>query len=213
MSGATIRMMLVEDHQIVREGLRALLRSEKDIVVVGEAGDGNEALALAERHRPDVVVMDVSIPGPGGIDVTKRLKTSLPETRVVMLSIHEDPPTVDRAFRAGAHGYVLKGRGVACLCEAIRTVMRGEMYLCPELGEHVLPGFLGNRAAEKDLLSDREREVLKLVADGHTSRRVAQILDLSPKTVDNHRARIMEKLNIHTTAGLVRYAIRAGIAK
>ncbi|MBI5527316.1 MAG: response regulator transcription factor [Deltaproteobacteria bacterium] len=213
MSGGTISTMLVEDHQIVREGLRSLLRGEKDIVVVGEAAEGNAAYCLAEKLRPDVVVMDVSIPGPGGIDVTRRIKKSLPDTQVVMLSIHEDAPTVDRALRAGARGYVLKGRGVACLCEAIRAVARGETYLCPELSEYVLPGFLGGRGAERDLLSDREREVLKLIADGNTSRRVAEILDLSPKTVDNHRARIMEKLGIHTTAGLVRYAIHAGIAK
>jgi DNA-binding NarL/FixJ family response regulator len=205
------RVLLVEDHQVVREGLRSLLRAEQDLDLVAEAPSGEAALALAAEHAPDVVVMDLGLPGLGGVEATRRLRKSCPAAQVVVLSMHDDAATVDRALRAGARGYVLKGRGFASLCEAIRTVRRGEMYLSPDISEYVLQGYLGG--PDEDALSEREREILALIAEGLRGAEVAARLGLKPKTVENHRARIMEKLQIHTTAGLVRYAIERGIAK
>ena len=204
------RVLLVEDHQVVREGLRALVRGEADLELVGEAEDGDRALALASTLHPEVVVMDVGLPGLGGIEAARRLGRAHPEIKVVMLSMHDDAATVDRALRAGARGYVLKGRGFQSLCDAIRAVRRGETWLSPEVSSYVLPGYTGGAPDE---LSDREREVLALIAEGLRGSEVAVRLGLKPKTVENHRARIMEKLHIHTTAGLVRYALTHGIAR
>jgi DNA-binding NarL/FixJ family response regulator len=209
-SGARTRILLVEDHQMVREGLRSLLSGEPDFEVVGEAAEGAEAVRLAAQLAPRVVVMDIGLAGLSGIEATKRLLRERPEAAVVALSMHDDAPTVNRALRAGARGYVLKGSGVAALCEAIRTVLRGETYLSPALSEYVLPAYLKRRDADVDPLSDRENEILALVAEGFTGRQIAERLGLRPKTVENHRARIMEKLGIHTTAGLVRYALERG---
>ena len=213
MSAARTRVLLAEDHQVVREGLRALLGSEPQFEVVGEAADGAEALSLAEKLAPDVVVMDIGLAGLSGVEATRRLRKSHPEIKVVVLSMHDDAPTVDAALHAGARGYVLKGAGIANLREAIHTVLRGEVYLSPGISEYVLQGYLQAQGAPKDPLSDREREILKLVAEGFTGRQIADRLGLKAKTVENHRARICEKLDIHTTAGLVRYALRAGIAE
>jgi DNA-binding NarL/FixJ family response regulator len=199
------RVMLVEDHQVVREGLRSLLTAEPDLVVMGEAETGERALELAAREPPDVVVMDLGLPGLGGVEATRRLLKAHPSLSVVVLSMHDDAATVDRALRAGARAYVLKGRGFASLCEAIRTVRRGDMYLSPDLSEYVLQGYLGREG--DDPLSDREREVLALIAEGLRGSEIAERLGLKPKTIENHRARIMEKLQIHSTAGLVRYAL------
>lgn len=208
-----IRVLLAEDHRMVREGLRALLDGLEDLEVVGEAADGEEALRLATARGPDVVVMDVGLPRLGGIEATARLRRERPDIQVVALSMHDDAPTVDRALRAGARGYVLKGAGVDALADAVRTVARGDVYLSPGVSDYVLQGYLGNDEAPSDPLTSREREVLQLVAEGLTGRRVAELLGLSPKTVDNHRSRIMDKLGIHTTAGLVRYAMRRGLVQ
>lgn len=213
MSERRTRVLLAEDHQVVREGLRALLAAEPDLEIVGEASDGPGAQSLAEQLAPEVVVMDIGLPGLSGVEVTRRLRKSHPEIQVVILSMHDDAPTVDAALHAGARGYVLKGLGVAKLRDAIRTVQRGEVYLSAGVSEYVLQGYLSAQRAPVDPLSDREREILKLVAEGRTGREIAAALGLKPKTVENHRAHICEKLDIHTTAGLVRYALRAGIAR
>lgn len=209
MGEPTIRVLLADDHQVVREGLRALLRAASGIDVVGEAGDGLQAVELAERLRPDVVVMDIGLPHLNGVEAAARVRRGSPRTQVVMLSMHDDAPTVERALQAGARGYVLKGRGVESLVGALRTVHRGETWLSPELAAKPLsaPGEDGVP------LSDREREILQLVAEGHTGPQIAERLGLKPKTVENHRTRIMDKLGIHGTAGLVRYALRVGIAR
>lgn len=212
MSPQRTRVLLAEDHQVVREGLRALLAKEPSIEVVGEAADGLQAVELAARLAPQVVVMDLGMPGLSGADATRRLRKTNPETQVVVLSMHDDAPTVDAALRAGARGYVLKGGGVEHLLEAIRTVLRGEVYLSPGVSDYVLQGYLSAQRAPADPLTDREREILKLVAEGCTGREIAERLGLKAKTVENHRARICEKLDVHTTAGLVRYALRAGLA-
>lgn len=196
---------------MVREGLVALLRDVPDVTVVGEAGDADQAVALTETLRPDVVVMDVGLPGPSGIEATRRVLRARPEAAVVVLSMRDDAVTVDRALRAGARGYVLKGRGVASLCDAIRSAARGEVWLSPEVSELVLQGYLGGGAPEGDALSEREREVLRLVGQGLTSAEIAERLGLRAKTVQNYRTQIMDKLGIRTTAGLVRYVLRTGL--
>ncbi|MBI5480268.1 MAG: response regulator transcription factor [Deltaproteobacteria bacterium] len=213
MTAPRVRVLLVEDHQVVREGLRALLREEPDLEVVGETGDGREALRLAREVRPDVVIMDLTLEGMSGVEAIQQLRRELPDLPVVVLSMHDDAATVDRALRAGARGYVLKGRGVASLCEALRAARRGEVYLSPDVSEFVLQGYLtGDRPAE-DPLTDRERHILGLIAEGLTAREIAGRLGLKPKTVENHRAAIMDKLGIHTTAGLVRHAVRTGLVR
>lgn len=208
---ARTRIVLCEDHQMVREGLRALIDGEPDLEVVADASDGEQAVRAALDRAPDVVVMDIGLPLCDGIEATRRLRQQAPELPVVILSMHDDATTVDRALRAGARGYVLKGAGFARLCDAIRSVRRGEVYLSPDISDHVLTGYL--RAGDADPLSDREREILRLISDGHTSAAIARQLGLKPKTIENHRANIMDKLQIRTTAGLVRYALRSGVAR
>ncbi len=210
-TSARTRIVLCEDHQMVREGLRALIDGEPDLEVVADASDGEQAIRAALDHGPDVVVMDIGLPLCDGIEATRRLRQQAPELPVVILSMHDDATTVDRALRAGARGYVLKGAGFARLCDAIRSVRRGEVYLSPDISDHVLTGYL--RAGDGDPLSDREREILRLISDGHTSAAIARQLGLKPKTIENHRANIMDKLQIRTTAGLVRYALRSGVAR
>ena len=210
-TSARTRIVLCEDHQMVREGLRALIDGEPDLEVVADASDGEQAIRAALDHGPDVVVMDIGLPLCDGIEATRRLRQQAPELPVVILSMHDDATTVDRALRAGARGYVLKGAGFARLCDAIRSVRRGEVYLSPDISDHVLTGYL--RAGDGDPLSDREREILRLISDGHTSAAIARQLGLNPKTIENHRANIMDKLQIRTTAGLVRYALRSGVAR
>ena len=213
MTAQKTRGVLAEDHQVVREGLRALRAAEPDLEVVGEAADGARAVALAQELVPDVVVMDLGLPGLSGVEATRRLRKSHPGVQVVVLSMHDDAPTVDAALHAGARGYVLKGAGIQNLREAIRTVQRGEVYLSAGVSEYVLQGYLQAQGVPVDPLTDREREILKLIAEGCTGRQIAEQLGLKAKTVENHRARICEKLDVHTTAGLVRYALRAGIAR
>ncbi|GMV38859.1 MAG: DNA-binding response regulator [Myxococcales bacterium] len=204
-----IRVALVEDHLVVREGLVALLRGVPDMTVVGEATDLEGAARLAETASPDVVVMDVGLPGPSGIEATRRVLRVRPEAAVVILSMRDDAATVDRALRAGARGYVLKGRGVASLCEAIRATARGEVWLSPEVSELVLQGYLRPGGRDADPLTEREREVLQLVGQGLTSAEIADRLGLRTKTVQNYRTQIMDKLGVRTTAGLVRYVLRS----
>jgi DNA-binding NarL/FixJ family response regulator len=205
-----IRVLLAEDHQVVREGLRALLQKEPDLEVVGEAADGPEALRLVSEVHPDLVVLDLGLPGLDGIEVARHLGQSHPRLPLLVLSMYDDAQSVGLALRAGVRGYVLKGVGVADLCEAIRRVDRGELYLSHRISELVLED---RHAAPETPLTAREREILKLVAEGYTARQIAERLGLSPKTVENHRANIMDKLGIHTIAGLVRYALRARIAQ
>jgi len=208
---SAIRVLLVEDHQMVREGLRSLLEATPDVTVLAEAEDGAEAVRVAEERGPDIVVMDVSLPGLNGIDATSRLHRRRPDIPVVMLSMHDDASTVDRALRAGARGYVLKGVGVECLHDAIRAVHQGEVYLSSGISDYILQGYLNTDDPQVDPLTDREREILQLIAEGYTSREIADRLDLKTKTVQNHRANIMDKLDVRTTAGLVRYALSNGL--
>ena len=211
MSPSPIRVLLAEDHQVVREGLRALLGDRPGIEVMGEVCDGVPAVNFAEARGPDVVVMDIGMPELNGIEAARRLHRSRPDIRVVILSMRDDAVTVDKALRAGARAYVLKGLGVDALVDAIEAVHRGEVYLSAGVSEFVLAGYLAQTSSPADPLTEREREVLQLIAEGFTSGEIAERLGLSTKTVRNHRANIMERLDIRTTAGLVRYALRAGL--
>ncbi len=208
---ARIRLLLAEDHAVVREGLRALLERVPQMEVIAEANNGEEAVERAEALGPDVVVMDVGLPLLNGVEATRKLQRSRPDIRVLILSMRDDPATVDRALRAGARGYMLKGGGGDALCEAIRQVAQGKVFLSSEISEFVLQGYLQGGQSNSDPLSEREREILQRLAEGYTSREIAGQLEVATKTVQNHRTRIMEKLEIHTTAGLVRYALRIGL--
>ena len=211
------RVLLVDDHGIVREGLRAMLSLNKDIEVVGEAADGREAVKQTRTCAPNVVVMDIAMPGMDGLQATKRLARDFPEVRVLVLSQHDNERYILPVLQAGASGYVLKRSVGAELVEAIRTVHRGDCWLPPRVAQTVLSYCRqGPKAAPDDgkgLLTEREQEVLKLVVEGYTSREIADLLYLSKRTVMCHRANIAAKLGIHNRMELIRYAMRAGVVE
>jgi DNA-binding NarL/FixJ family response regulator len=210
----TIRVLLADDHSLVRAGIRGLIESLAGAAVVGEAGDGPEALRLAEELRPDVVLLDIGMPGLNGLEVAARLTALDPAIRVVILSMHTAEEYVLRALRAGAAGYLLKGSAVAELELALRAVARGETFLSPAVSKRVVDDYVnrtGGAADPLDALTPRQREILQLVAEGHTSKEIAQRLGLSSKTVETHRAQVMERLQVHDLAGLVRFAVRVGL--
>jgi DNA-binding NarL/FixJ family response regulator len=207
-----IRAVLVEDHTIVREGLRPLLEGQ-GIEVIGEAGDGLEAVKIAKELGPQIVIMDVALPRLGGIEATRRILKGKPETKVIMLTIHDEPQFVYKSLEAGAKAYLVKEAPLGELMNAIRAVMKGEIYLSSNFPPGVLESYVkmvrrGKKADEFSQLTRREREILQYIAEGFTSPEIAKTLFISRKTVENHRANIMEKLDIHDTAGLVRYAIK-----
>ncbi len=206
---APIRIVVADDHTIVRQGLRALLEGQDDFEVVAEAGDGREALQLAREHGPDVLVMDLAMPGLNGVDATRQLHEEQPSTRVVVLSMHASAEYVRPAIAAGARGYLIKGSDLSDLVAAIRTVASGKAFVSPEAAA-VLVDAAGPGAAGSEL-SSREREVLQLVGEGHSSAEIAELLGLSVKTVEGHRQRLMAKLEAGNVAGLVRHAIRLGL--
>ncbi len=211
---SAVRILLADDHTLVRAGIRSLLESVAGIEVVAESGDGREALELIARHRPDVALLDIGMPGLSGLEVAKRAAQESPRTRVIILSMHGDPIYVRQALRAGVSGYLLKGAAVAELPLAVQSVMRGETYLTPRISQTVVDGFLRDTGQEADPLeglTGRQREILQLIAEGKSTKEIAHLLDLSAKTVETHRVRIMERLDIHDVPGLVRFAIRAGL--
>jgi DNA-binding NarL/FixJ family response regulator len=206
--------LLADDHALVRAGFRALLQSLPDMEVVAEAGDGREALHLIGLHRPDVVLMDIGMPGLNGLEATARLADESPQIRVIVLSMHATEEYVLRALRAGAVGYLLKDAGTAELELAVRAVVRGETYLSPAVSKHVIAEYVQRVSGEPDSLEQltpRHREILQLIAEGQTTKGIAQMLNLSVKTVETYRSQLMERLDIHDIAGLVRYAIRVGL--
>ena len=206
-----IRILLADDHAVVRQGFRMILGSQPDLEIVGEAATGREAVELAETLRPDLVVMDVAMPELNGIEATRRLATSSPHTRVLALSMHKDSVYVREILRAGARGYLLKDAFDRDLLTAVRAVARGEGYLSPAVSDAVLSDYRKHVTDPLDLLTSREREVLQLIAEGKTNKEIASLLGLSVYTVDAHRGRIMEKLNLHSTGELVRFAVRCGL--
>jgi two-component system response regulator NreC len=205
------RILLVDDHAVVRQGFKMLLDAQPDMEIVGEASNGREAVETAEALRPDVVVMDVAMPELNGIEATRRLTASTPHTRVIALSMHKDSVYVREILRAGARGYLLKDSGAEDLVSAIRAVAKGESYLSPAVSNAVLDDYRKHVTNPIDLLTSREREVLQMLAEGKTNKEIAGVLNLSVYTVDAHRGRIMEKLNLHSINDLVRFAVRNGI--
>jgi two-component system, NarL family, response regulator NreC len=207
-----IRVLIAEDHLMVRQGLRALLDRE-GFEVVGEAANGHEAMQSIAESDPDVVVMDISMPIMNGIDTTQELSQRAPKAKAVLLTRHDDDQYVLAALRTGARGYVLKSQAATDLAHAIRQVFRGDLYLSPGVSKIVVEAFLSKADLPRDRLTVREREVLKLISEEKTTKELAALLNISPKTAESHRTRLMQKLNIHTTAGLVRCAIRLGLVE
>lgn len=206
-----IRIVLADDHSVVRQGFRRILEAQTDMEIVGEASNGREALDTAAKLSPDVVVMDVAMPELNGIEATRRMGEAAPRTRVLALSMHKDSVYVREILRAGARGYLLKDAVDEDLIAAVRAVARGEGYLSPGVADAVLTDYRQHVTDPIDLLTSREREVLQLIAEGKTNKEIATTLNLSVYTVDAHRGRIMEKLNLHSTGELVRFAIRKGL--
>lgn len=204
------RVLVAEDHVVVRQGLKALLERE-NFEVVGEASDGREATRLACELLPDVAILDLVMPRLNGIDATRAIRGKCPEVRTIALTMHTEDQYVLAALQAGFRGYVLKSQAASHLVRAIQEVCRGEIYLSPAVSKVVVDAYLGRKALPEDPLTQREREVLQLVAEGKTTKQIAHILGIAAKTAESHRTRIMGKLEIHDTAGLVRYAIRRGV--
>jgi DNA-binding NarL/FixJ family response regulator len=204
------RVLLADDHLIVRQGVKALLEGS-GLEVVGEASDGQQAVALAEKLRPDVAVLDLTMPRLNGLDAARQILQHNPRTSIVLLTMHTEEHHVAAALRAGVRAYLVKTQAAEDLLQAIREVMRGQIFLSSAVSRVVVDGYLSGAKAPTDPLAPREREVLQLVAEGKTSKEIAVILGVSPKTAESYRAHIMEKLDIHETAGLVRYAIRLGL--
>jgi len=195
----------------VRQGFKMILTAQSDMEIVGEAGNGREAVEQAEQLKPDIVIMDVAMPELNGIEATRRLAASTPHARVIALSMHKDSVYVREILRAGARGYLLKDSGAGDLVSAIRAVASGESYLSPAVSNAVLDDYRKHVTNPIDLLSSREREVLQMLAEGKTNKEIAVVLNLSVYTVDAHRGRIMEKLNVHSINELVRFAVRNGL--
>ena len=206
------RVLVADDHPVVRQGLKSLLTRE-GFSVVAEAADGREALRQVEAVHPEVALLDLGMPGLNGLDAAREIMQTSAGTKVIILTQHAEEPYVLEALRAGVHGYVLKSQSVSDVVQAIRDVTRGKLYVSPAIADVVVSAYRGQMKLPADHLTTREREVLQLVAEGKTTKEVAALLGVSVKTAESHRTRIMSKLGIHETAGLVRYAIRRGIVQ
>jgi len=208
-----IRILLADDHQVLRSGLRALLNMEPDFDVVGEASNGIEAVKLAETLRPDIIVMDVSMPEMDGLKAAEEIQSLGLQAKIVILTVHADEQYLFQTLKAGASGYVHKSSADSELIDAIRTANRGDVFLYPSAIKKLLEEYLrgeSREAGDKDPLTNREREVLKATVEGYTNNEIAEQLVISPKTVDTYRQRIMEKLNLHHRSELIRYALKRG---
>src|SRR5258705_6981587 len=206
-----IRILLADDHAMVRQGFRMILSSQPDMEIIGEAGNGREAVEMSEKLVPDVIVMDVAMPELNGIEATRKITAALPRSRILALSMHKDSVYVREILRAGARGYLLKDSIDSDLLAAVRAVAKGEGYLSPAVSDAVLSDYRKHVTAPLDLLTSREREVLQRIAEGQTNKEIATALTLSVYTIDAHRGRIMEKVNLHSTGELVRFAVRKGL--
>jgi two-component system, NarL family, response regulator NreC len=218
LSGEKIRVVLVDDHTILRAGLKIMLNAQPDIEVVGEASDGKQGILIAQQTLPNVVIMDITMPDMNGIEATQHIKKLQPETRVLILTMHENEAYLFQGLRAGASGYILKEAADTELISAIRIVQSGRFYLSPLAQSMMVDDYLqrvrSGASEERDSyndLTEREREILKLIAEGFTNNQIAERLIISPKTVDTHRTHIMDKLNLHSRAELVKYAMRRGL--
>jgi DNA-binding NarL/FixJ family response regulator len=205
-----LRILLADDHRIIVDGLRQLINNEPDMEVAGAAEDGHGAVRLARELEPDVVILDISMPGLNGIEAADLILAERPKSRVIALSVHSDRRFVSRILQAGASGYLLKNCASKELVEAIRIVAGGETYVSPKVAGVLVKDYLG-KLDKPGVLSQREREVLQLIAEGQSTKQIGVILFISPKTVERHRKQIMEKLNLYNVADLVKYAIKEGI--
>ncbi|HYW29000.1 MAG TPA: response regulator transcription factor [Gaiellales bacterium] len=206
------RLLLVDDHLVVRAGLRMLLESDDDLEVVDEAGDLADAVFQARRHKPDMILLDVRLPDGDGVEAIGRLRAEAPESRVLILSMEDDPHHVRQAFANGANGYILKEAAETDLLQAVHEILAGGRYLHPELGARVMQADMAEREkADADPLSEREHEVLRLLARGHTNQEIAKMLYISVRTAETHRAHIMQKLRLRSRAELVSYALENGM--
>ncbi|HEV2445628.1 MAG TPA: response regulator transcription factor [Candidatus Sulfopaludibacter sp.] len=211
-----LRVLLADDHTLIRAGLRLVVEQQPDFAVVGEAQDGRQAVAMAESLKPDVVVMDIGMPGLNGIEACHQIRESQPQIEVVMLSMHSDEGYVLRSLKAGARAYLLKDSAEADLARAIRAAVEGKSFFSPAVGKVLLADYMRKlqRTGAEDsyeLLSPREREILQLVAEGKSSKEIANLLNLSVYTVETHRAKVMQKLNLRSVPELILYAVRKGI--
>jgi DNA-binding NarL/FixJ family response regulator len=216
-----IRVLLADDHALVRAGIRSLLQNIGEVEVVAEADDGREALKLIASLQPDIVLMDIAMPNLNGLEAAMRVTKEFPNVRVIILSMHANEEYVLQSLRAGAAGYLLKGARAAELELAVASVARGETYLSPAASKHVIVDYVQRSAGDAlssqderspvERLTPRQREILQLIAEGHSTKEIAHTLNISVKTAETHRTQIMERLGIHDIAGLVRYAIRAGL--
>ncbi len=211
------RILIADDHTLVREGIAAMLGRYDDVEVVGEAADGMDAMNKVRELNPDLVLMDIAMPGLGGLEATVEILKTNPGTKVLVLSQYDDKEYVSRFLKAGVSGYILKKAVGSDLIGAIRAVMKGESYLYPSIAASVIEGYLGKGRPQVEdpyeTITDRERQVLKLLAEGHSHKEIADILGISAKTVIAHQTNITEKLDIHTRAGLVKFAIQKGIIR
>lgn len=218
--GKPTRIVLVEDHRILRDGLRALFAAEPDLELIGEAADGREAINQARALQPDILILDLSMPRMDGLSALREIKRVAPHTRVLVMTVHRNEEYVFQAIEDGADGYLLKDASAPELLIAVRSVVAGNRYLCPEVATQVVGAFLDRKKTGKDTekprsafdsLTSREREVLKLVAEGYRSRAIGEVLCISEKTVEKHRANLMRKLGINSAAGLTAFAVERGL--
>lgn len=210
-----MRVLIADDHVIVREGLRTILEAQPDIEVVGEATDGEEAVNKTKEIKPDIVLMDITMPGMNGLDATRQIKQYTPDVRILILTMHEGDEYFFKLLEAGASGYFVKGGSSAELISALRAVWHGDVFLYPTMAKKLLADYLQRARAGQDKesydgLTNREREIVKLIAEGHTNQEIADLLVLSVATVQTHRAHIMAKLGLHSPTALVKYALRRG---
>ena len=210
------RIVIAEDHTILREGLRALISSQEDLEVVGEAGDGMEAVRQVEGLTPDLILMDLSMPKMNGVEAIREIRKRIPQTRILALTVHKTEEFILEVLQAGADGYIPKDASSNELMMAIRSVLMGKRYLCPSVSRVVIEGYLESRRTPEsttpwDTLTKREREILKLIAEGHKNKEIADYLCISVKTVEKHRANLMKKLDLHSAAALTAYAMERGL--
>ena len=210
-----IKVVVADDHTILRQGIKALLDNQEGIEVVGEAKDGREAIKTIEELSPDVILMDIAMPGLNGLEATRRIKKKFPKVKVVVLTMHANEEYIFQILNAGADGYLVKETAFQDLISAINAVHKGEAFMSPSISKKVMTDYIQRAQGEEkvgfDTLTTREREILQLVAEGNSNKKIAEALFISPKTVETHRAHIMDKLNIHDRAGLIKYAIRKGM--
>jgi len=213
---APLRILLADDHTMVRQGLRKVLEERPEWQVVAEAGDGHEAVRLAELHKPNVAVLDVAMPLLNGIEATRRIAKRVPHTRILVLSMYSDEAYVTQMMKAGATGYLLKDSAGVDLLEAVQAVAQGKSYFSPAVARLMLDDYARQRGTDDDRyesLSDREREIFQLIAEGKANKEIAALLFISLSTVETHRARVMEKLDLHSAAEIVLYAVRRGVIR